>query len=135
MKNNPRKIFTIEAIMNLLKDRTGVEDVFPSTFPTKAQDTCIIVVFAGGQRGQSTIKYPSLQVIVRSKQPDIAYALTAEVTEYLSRLHDMRLESGELLITCNEQHPYPLFIGQDENRRHMYSINFTMVVEQAPYNK
>lgn len=103
-----RRPHTIEVVIELLKQLTGVQDVFPSTFPDNANDTCIVVVFAGGQESRDTVMYPTLQVLVRSQTPDKAYDIAVSISDYLTELQDIELDSGQNLLVCRTQHPFPL---------------------------
>lgn len=123
-----RKLHTIEAICQEIKSITGVADVFPSTFPANAESDCIVVSFIGGTPTRDTVLYSTLQVISRSERPSKSYDFATEVQKYLTSLQDVRLSSGEVVINCRSQHPYPLYLGEDENRRHMYSYNYSLIL-------
>lgn len=122
-----KRIHTIEAICNEIQSITGIKDVYPSNFPTNAANECIVVSFTGGQTLEGVL-YPALQVVCRADRPQITYDIAVEVSEYLASLQDVRLSNGDLIIHCKKSNPFPLYIGQDENRRHMYSTNYTLVI-------
>ena len=123
-----KKLHTIEAICQEIKSVTGVSDVFPSTFPANADSNCIVVCFVGGTPTRDTVLYSTLQVLCRSERPNKSYDFATGVQKYLTSLQDMRLASGEVVVSCKAQHPFPLYLGEDENRRHMYSYNYTLIL-------
>lgn len=122
-----RRMHTIEAVCKEIQGIAGIKDVYPSNFPTNAGDECIVVSFNGGQV-VGTVSYPSMQVVCRADSPQRTYDIAVEVSDYLASLSDVRIASGDLIIHCNKSNPFPLYIGQDENRRHMYSTNYTLVL-------
>ena len=120
----------IEAMCAEIRDFTGVADVFPSAFPAMAKSKCIVVSIVGGQPSKDTVQYCSLQVATRAEHPQDSYNLAVEIIETLSNMHDARLVSGEVIVSIKEQHPFPLYLGEDENKRHMYSTNFSVVMSR-----
>ena len=122
-----KRIHTIEALCKEIQGVTGIKDVYPSSFPTNAGNECIVVSFNGGQM-LGTVAYPSLQVVCRADMPQRTYDIAVEVSDYLASLQDVRLVNGDLVIHCKKSNPFPLYLGQDENRRHMYSTNYTLIL-------
>lgn len=104
--------------------------VVPYTFPATAKDECVVLSFTGGSPQKSTVKYSNLQVACRSNSNQLAHDYCAWVTKYFRSLRDVRLANGEILVVCRESQPYPYFLGEDENRRFMYSNNFSLVVSE-----
>ena len=123
-----KKLHTIEAICKEIQQVEGVSDVFPSAFPANSDHECIVVSFIGGTPTKDTVSYSTLQIICRAERPNRSYDLAVGIKEYFTSLRDVRLLSGEVVIQCNPQHPYPLYLGEDENRRHLYSYNYSLIL-------
>ena len=125
-----KKLHTIEAVCHEIKSVTGVADVFPSTFPANADNECIVVSFIGGTPTRDTVMYSTIQVVCRAERPNRCYDLAVETQKYLTSLRDVRLLSGEVVIQWEAQHPFPLYLGEDENRRHLYSYNYSLILSE-----
>lgn len=122
------KVHTINSMCSIIKELTGIKDVIPSTFPANANDECIAVSFTGGQPSKDTVIYTIMQIVCRHPHPEHAYTTAITVQDYFKKLRDVTLSSGEILVHAREGHPYPYYLGEDENRRHMYSLTLHLVL-------
>lgn len=123
-----KKIHTIEALCSEVKKSVVINDVFPSTFPANAEHTCAVVSFIGGTPTRDTVKYSTMQIVTRAERPSDSYALSIDVQEYFTSMRGVELLSGEIVVMCTAQSPYPFYLGEDENRRHMYSTNYSLIL-------
>jgi hypothetical protein len=106
---------------------------YPNAFPvsSKAPDECIVAKLTPGMAPDEWTgkKQPSFQVLVRGKangQSDVearAYALH----ESLTNLRDVAIGSDSVVV-IRAVNSVPFFIGNDENNRPVYSMNFDCVV-------
>lgn len=123
-----KKIHTIQALCEEVKTLTGVKHVFPSAFPSNANSESIVVNFAGGTPSKDTVIYASVQIVTRADTPDKAYDLAVDIEKHFTSLLDVKLLSGDIVVQCRTQHPFPFFLGEDENRRHMYSMTYNFIM-------
>ncbi|MGV2685137.1 hypothetical protein GNF82_12130 [Clostridium perfringens] len=123
-----KNIHTLQALCEEIKALTGINDVFPSAFPSNANSECIVVTFTDGKPGKDTVMYASVKVVTRADTPNRAYDLAVEIEKYFTSFVDVRLLSADIVIQCRTQHPFPLFLGEDENRRHMYSMTYNIIL-------
>lgn len=106
---------------------------FPNSYPIseKAPDKCAVVKLTGGfPISQWTGKrQPSFQIRVRGEaggQGEVeerAYA----IHEALTNLRDVRIGNNSIVI-IRAMNSVPLHIGEDENNRPIYSMNFDTVI-------
>jgi hypothetical protein len=101
---------------------------YPNSFPVTAPDDCGVVRLTGGSGPTSTLLKPSFQVLIRSAHPRTAEAKAWEVFNFLN------LKTGfdvglTHVVFCTAQQSTPLFIGEDENGRSLYSVNFNTISE------
>lgn len=106
---------------------------YPNAFPvsTTAADGCAVVKLTGGFPPSEWTgkKQPSFQVLVRGKANDTsecesrAYA----IHEALMNLREITI-GDESIVVIRAINSVPIFIGNDENNRPIYSMNFDCVV-------
>lgn len=123
-----KKKHTLEALVQEVKEVSGVKDTYIHVFPATSEDTCLVLSFTGGQPTRDTVVSTTLQVVSRANMPNESYDIITEVTDYLCSLQDARLSNGDLVIQCRTQHPYPFYLGEDENRRHIYSMTMFLLL-------
>lgn len=107
-----------------------VNDVYyPNSFPVSAADACVAVRLTGGFPTDQWTgkKQPSFQVLVRDNHPakaeDRAYAIHAALTN----LREVAIGSDSVVV-IRSNNSVPIHIGDDENNRPIYSMNFDCVV-------
>lgn len=106
---------------------------YPNAFPvsTTAADECNIVKLTGGFPPSEWTgkKQPSFQIIVRGKangQAEVesrAYA----IHEALMNLREVMI-GAESVVVIRAINSVPIYVGNDENNRPLYSMNFDCVV-------
>jgi hypothetical protein len=106
---------------------------YPNAFPisTTTADECSVVKLTGGFPPSQWTgkKQPSFQIIVRGKangQAEVearAYA----IHESLMNLREVTVGS-ESVVVIRAVNSVPIYVGNDENNRPLYSMNFDCVV-------
>ena|SRR5690625_374695 len=106
---------------------------FPNSFPVseEAPDKCSVVRLTGGfPTSQWTGKrQPSFQIRVRgeaqgqSEVEERAY----EIHGALTNLRDVKIGNNSIVV-IRAMTPVPVHIGDDENNRPIYSMNFDTVI-------
>jgi hypothetical protein len=106
---------------------------YPNAFPvsTTAADDCSVVKLTGGFPPSQWTgkKQPSFQIIVRGKangQAEVesrAYA----IHEALMNLREVMI-GAESIVIIRAVSSVPIYVGNDENNRPLYSMNFDCVV-------
>ena len=99
-------------------------DLFPET-----QNTISIRQYSG-QQGDSKLRYdmPNIQLLVRGSLDPIA---TRQIALSIFRAlhgfhHNSFVTNGFYIVSCFNLNSGPLYINQDENGNHMYSLNFVI---------
>jgi hypothetical protein len=114
--------------------KTRVPGVYyPNSFPIsmKAPDVCAVVKLTGGFPPSQWTgkKQPSFQILVRGKANDSAEVETRAyaIHEALMNLCDVMVGNDSVVI-IRAMNSVPLYIGNDDNNRPIYSMNFDCVV-------
>lgn len=98
------------------------------SFPATAVDDCATVKVIGGGEPNRSIASPSIQVLVRAKSPATAEAKAWDVYNHFNLKSNFNIGTTQVTY-CNAQQSSPLFIGTDENRRYVFSVNFKTITE------
>lgn len=104
---------------------------YPNKFPISAQDACAVVKLTGGFPPDQWTgkKQPSFQVLVRG-----AVAEDAEAEDRAHAIHKSLMNLREVtignasVVVIRAANSVPLYIGDDDNNRPIYSMNFDCVV-------
>lgn len=114
--------------------KTRVDGVYyPNSFPvsTATPDACAVVKLTGGFPPSQWTgkKQPSFQLLVRGKANDPAEVETRAYAIHgaLMNLRDVMV-GDESVVIIRAMNSVPLFIGNDQNNRPIYSMNFDCVV-------
>jgi hypothetical protein len=112
--------------------KTRVNSVyFPNAFPISAPDVCAVVKLTGGFPPSQWTgkKQPSFQILVRGEanNPADVEARAYALHESLMNLRNVTV-GDESVVIIRAMSSAPLFIGNDENNRPIYSMNFDCVV-------
>ena len=105
---------------------------FPNKFPPTGPDRCGYVRLTGGfPTNDLGKKQPSWQVMLRAEGSGAGAAEVEakanEIYAALTNLRDVTIgEDSIVIIRCMNSEP--LYLGDDENGRPLYSINFNAVV-------
>lgn len=106
---------------------------YPNSFPVskEAPDRCSVVKLTGGfPTNQWTgKKQPSFQIRVRGKmnEPDETEERAYEIHNALENLRDVKIGNHSIVI-IRAMTPIPYHIGNDENNRPIYTMNFDTVI-------
>jgi hypothetical protein len=114
--------------------KTRVPGVYyPNSFPvsTGAPDGCAVVKLTGGFPPSQWTgkKQPSFQLLVRGKAGDMAEVETRAYALHEALMNLQNVTVGdESIVIIRAMNSVPLYIGNDENDRPIYSMNFDCVV-------
>lgn len=106
---------------------------YPNAFPisTTAPDACAVVKLTGGFPPSQWTgkKQPSFQIVVRGKINDQAECETRAyaIHEALLNLHNVTIGTDSVVI-IRAVNSVPIYVGNDENNRPIYSMNFDCVI-------
>ncbi|MEI2356058.1 minor capsid protein [Mesobacillus zeae] len=114
--------------------KTRVPGVYyPNVFPvsTTVADECSIVKLTGGFPPSQWTgkKQPSFQILVRGKANGHAECESRaySIQESLMNLQNVTI-GNESVVIIRAMNSVPIYIGNDENSRPIYSMNFDSVV-------
>lgn len=100
-------------------------------FPTESIDDAAYVKLTGGFRPNewTNRKQPSFQVIIRGGERS-GPATEAKAYGIYDALHQRSdfVVGTQRIIRCTADQSTPLYLGRDDNKRPLYSVNFTMVL-------
>lgn len=120
-------MISINDLRAYLEANTG-EKFYPLTFPTNAPNDCSVVSFSGGEPPRRGLSKAHVQVITRATHPATAEANALRIKNFLHQKTDFNVGEAHVVF-CSALNPFPLFIGQDENGRYKYSLNYQMLME------
>jgi hypothetical protein len=112
-------------------DESGATgDIFITAVPPQPDEATIITQTGGlSARGYDHYDNPSVQVRVRgTRDPRVAEARAQAIYDALHGMRNTRLVDGGAFVVSCLAVSAPASIGQDENRRHEYTINFRLQV-------
>jgi len=101
---------------------------YPNSFPPSATDDCGIVRITGGPKPGRGITKPTFQVMIRATHTRTAEEKAWEVLDFFNLKRDFDVGLTHVIV-CNAQTSTPLYIGEDENGRFLYSVNFSTISE------
>lgn len=111
----------------------GTNNIFMGKLP--AEPSFAVAVNPSGGYGAS-IKHaydsPTLQILVRGTvDPRTGYEKALEIYDALHGFGgDAFVAGGYWVVKCEGIQSEPVYIGQDENGRHRYSLNFAIEVKR-----
>jgi hypothetical protein len=120
-------------LISFIKTRVPGGAYYPNSFPVSksAPDVCAVVKLTGGFPPSQWTgkKQPSFQILVRGKANDVAEVETRAYTlhEALMNLQNVTM-GNESIVIIRAMNSAPLYIGNDDNNRPIYSMNFDCVV-------
>ncbi|QHA36853.1 hypothetical protein D5E69_14215 [Rossellomorea marisflavi] len=115
-------------LINFVKSRVpGV--YYPNNFPASAPDSCTRIRLTGGFPTDewTTKKQPSFQIFVRDVHPAKAEDRAYELQEALTNLTNVKVGDSSV-VKIRASNSVPIYLGDDENNRPIYSLNFDCVV-------
>lgn len=111
----------------------GDNNVFMGRLP--AEPSSAIAINPSGGYGAS-IKHdydlPTLQILVRGTvDPRVGYEKALQIYDALHGFgSDRFIEGGHWVVKCEGIQSEPVYLGQDENGRHMYTLNFALEIKR-----
>ncbi|MBC9785504.1 hypothetical protein H1S01_13435 [Heliobacterium chlorum] len=104
---------------------------FANAFPVTDQDCAAVRMTGGGEVSvKANLSRPAVQILIRTCDPAMA---EEKATEFYQAFHGKRnFNVGSTrVIFCVARQSSPLFLGLDENSRSIYSLNFSLITEEA----
>jgi hypothetical protein len=118
-------------ILELISFINGrVPDVYyPNRFPTTASDSCVAVRLTGGFPTDQWTgkKQPSFQILVRGTKTSEVEERAYHIHDSLTNLRNVKI-GDDPVVVIRSNNSVPIHIGEDENNRPIYSMNFDCVV-------
>ena len=111
----------------------GANNVFMGRLP--AEPSSAIAINPSGGYGAS-IKHdydsPTLQILVRGTvDPRVGYNKALQIYDALHGFGGGSfVEGGYWIVKCEGIQSEPVYLGQDENGRHMYTLNFALEIKR-----
>lgn len=111
----------------------GANNVFMGRLP--AEPSFAVAVNPSGGYGAS-IKHaydsPTLQILVRGTvDPRTGYEKALQIYDALHGFGgDRFIAGGHWVVKCEGIQSEPVYLGQDENGRHMYTLNFALEIKR-----
>ena len=107
-------------------------NVFVDWFPAQP-DTVFMFRDTGGEEASVRLGYdePSFQVIVRAHGANTAKALALQTWDVFHGLRGVSLPDGTLVVLCRGVQSSPILLGEDDENRTEYSLNFALEVRNA----
>jgi hypothetical protein len=106
---------------------------FVNDFPAKSPDAAAIVRLSASPAPSewSNVIYPAFQLIVRGPADDGQDTAELKSFEILQALHNCVEFSiaGNRVVHCIAEHSVPFYLGLDEIRRPLYSLNFELTMQ------
>lgn len=96
-------------------------------FPTTGADDIAYVRMSGGNApSEWTPKsYPGFQIVIRAKLPATAETIANAIYANLHRKTEFNIGTTRV-VKCVANQSAPWYLGTDENKRTLYSLNFTL---------
>jgi len=111
----------------------GANNIFMGRLPAEPS-TAVAVNPSGGYGASIKHAYdtPTLQILVRGTvDPRTGYEKALEIYDVLHGFGGGAFVSGgHWVVKCEGIQSEPVYIGQDENGRHRYSLNFAIEVKR-----
>jgi len=96
-------------------------------FPTTGTDDIAYVRMSGGNAPSewTTKSYPGFQIVIRAKLPATAETIANAIYTKLHGKAEFTVGTTRV-IKCVANQSVPWYLGTDENKRTLYSLNFTL---------
>lgn len=114
-------------LVNLLKDGVGGE-FFPLRFPSDSPDASSQVELSPLGATTGGVGYMNAQIITRDVHPSLAEQKALSIRSYLNDRTDFLITENVQVVHVQAQSIVPLYIGTDENKRHLFSINYKFIL-------
>ena len=116
----------------------GDNNVFMGRLPAEPS-SAIAINPSGGYNASIKHDYdlPTLQILIRGTQdPRVGYEKALQIYDALHGFGgDRFIAGGYWVVKCEGIQSEPIYIGQDENGRHMYTLNFAIEVKRPSMHR
>ena len=97
-------------------------------FPVHAGNDSAYVVLIGGGLNNKNVSTPQVQILVRGSHPSTCETVSYQIYKHFNQKTDY--EIGETRVVWSRgQQSQPIYTGQDEKERYVYSINLELLVD------
>jgi len=111
----------------------GANNVFMGRLPAEPS-SAIAINPSGGYNASIKHDYdsPTLQILVRGTvDPRTGYEKALQIYDALHGFGgDRFVAGGHWVVKCEGIQSEPVYLGQDENGRHMYTLNFALEIKR-----
>jgi len=111
----------------------GDNNVFMGRLPAEPS-SAIAINPSGGYNASIKHDYdsPTIQILIRGTiDPRVGYEKALQIYDALHGFgSDRFIEGGHWVVKCEGIQSEPVYIGQDENGRHMYTLNFALEIKR-----
>ena len=119
-------MFSVIEIVNLLEE--GLEgNFYPLVFSHKSPDASSQIITSSSTPIVGSVGRMNVQIITRDVHPSLAEAKANEIRSYLNDRTDFLLNDVQV-VYVQSQNIVPLYIGTDENKRHLFSMNYNFIL-------
>ena len=116
----------------------GDNNVFMGRLPAEPS-SAIAINPSGGYNASIKHDYdsPTIQILIRGTiDPRVGYEKALEIYDALHGFGgDRFIVGGYWVVKCEGIQSEPIYIGQDENGRHMYTLNFAIEVKRPSMHR
>ncbi len=126
--------FLSNNVAGITYDETGTTgNIFDNVMPS-SPDKAVMVENTGGMpqdMRRTAYNDPSIRILVRGTQdPRVAKGLARDITGAIGTFGgDSFIIGGIPVVKCQAIQSNPVSIGQDDNNRHRFSINFELRIK------
>ncbi|PEM65336.1 hypothetical protein CN613_25680 [Bacillus pseudomycoides] len=114
-------------LVNYMKQEQVGGTIFPLSFPVNSPDACSTVNFVSGTPTRGGVGKVYLQVMTRDVHPAKAEKSSNDIRSFLEKRTDFLLSDIQvIMVEC--QNFAPLYLGTDENNRHLFTLNYTLTM-------
>ncbi|WP_214796576.1 MULTISPECIES: minor capsid protein [unclassified Exiguobacterium] len=107
--------------------KQGVSGIFyPNNFPASAVDDCSHIAYTGGTPTVGGVGKMNIQVQTRSVEVGKAEQQAMKIRAFLEDTGFYLGSTQVIIVKTNDI--LPLYLGEDENGRHIFSVNYQFTV-------
>lgn len=104
------------------------ETFYPLRFSLNSPNHASIINFSGGLPSRAGVARISVQIVTRADHPETAEQSALKIKKFLDHKANFDVGSTHVILSFAEN-PVPLYIGQDNNQRHQFSMNYMFILE------
>lgn len=104
-------------------------EFYPLRFPVNSKDACTIINITSGAEILGDVTRIEVQYITRDIHPSNAELFSNNIIKFLTNKTDFKIANDVRVIQVLPKQFIPIYLGTDENNRHLFSINFTYILE------